>query len=39
MSEYFETFYDPDFGAITVVRDGEGGPIIATGADGGRAHE
>lgn len=36
MSEYLETFYDPDFGAITVVRDGEGGPIIASAADDGR---
>lgn len=33
MSEYLETYFDPDFGCIAVVRDGEGGPIVASAAD------
>ena len=32
MSEYLETYFDPDFGTIAAVREGKDGPIIATAA-------
>lgn len=35
MNEHLETFFDPDFGTIAVVRDGKDGPIIASAADDG----
>lgn len=35
MSEYLETYFDPDFGTIAVVRDGKDGPIVASAADNG----